>query len=197
MTALLKIKQTTSEIALQGCAMVLDLTGAIFLPEHDVLLVADLHFEKGSSFARRGMMLPPYDTRETLKALCVAVPATIRSLVIALGDSFHDIGGPDRLGDDERATLAQVQQGATGSGSRAITTARFLPSIGGEVVEEMVVGPLTLRHEPVAGRAFGDRRALSSGRQGGDARTLDPPPLLSCVDGSRCIMPALGAYAGG
>ena len=73
MTALRKNKQTTHEIELQGQLALLDLTGAMYLPDRDTLLVADLHFEKGSSFARRGMMLPPYDTRETLLALADAV----------------------------------------------------------------------------------------------------------------------------
>ena len=73
MTALRKNKQTTHEIELQGQLALLDLTGAMYLPDRDTLLVADLHFEKGSSFARRGMMLPPYDTRETLLALSDAV----------------------------------------------------------------------------------------------------------------------------
>ena len=93
MTALRKNKQTTHDIALQGQAAALDLTGAMYLPEHDALLVADLHFEKGSSFARRGMMLPPYDTRETLMALSEAVFRFDPRTVVALGDSFHDIGG--------------------------------------------------------------------------------------------------------
>jgi DNA ligase-associated metallophosphoesterase len=195
-TALLKFRQATSEIALQGCAMVLDLTGAIFLPEHDVLLVADLHFEKGSSFALRGMMLPPYDTRETLKALCVAVNRYNPRLVIALGDSFHDIGGPDRLGDDERATLVQTQHGrdwiwVTGNHDRSLPA-----SIGGDVVEEIEVGPLTLRHEPVEG---------AHSEIGGHFHPVGKVVMRGrstrrrcfLVDDTRCIMPALGAYAGG
>jgi DNA ligase-associated metallophosphoesterase len=150
-TALRKNKQTTHEIALQGQAALLDLTGAMYLPEHDALLVADLHFEKGSSFARRGMMLPPYDTRETLMALSDAVFRFDPKTVIALGDSFHDIGGPDRLGDDERKTLSEVQAGrewiwVTGNHDRILPD-----SIGGQVVEEMALGSLTLRHEPLAG----------------------------------------------
>ena len=48
-TALRKNKETTSEIALSGEAAVLDMSGAMHFPEHDTLLVADLHFEKGSS----------------------------------------------------------------------------------------------------------------------------------------------------
>ena len=196
MTALLKIKQATSEIAIQGCAMVLDLTGAIYLPEHDGLLVADLHFEKGSSFAIRGMMLPPYDTRETLKALCAAVARFNPRVVIALGDSFHDIGGPDRLGDAERETLAGVQHGrdwvwVTGNHDRSLPA-----SIGGEVRDEIDVGPLTLRHEPVegagseiAGHFHPVGKVVMRGRSTRRRCFL--------TDQSRCIMPALGAYAGG
>jgi uncharacterized protein len=195
-TALLKNKQTTSEIDLSGRTAVLDLTGAMYLPEDDTLLVADLHFEKGSSFARRGMMLPPYDTRETLSALSDAVFRFDPRTVIALGDSFHDIGGPDRLGDEERATLTQVQAGrdwiwVTGNHDRILPD-----SIGGQVVEEMALGPLTLRHEPmegaqpeIAGHLHPVGKVVMRGRSTRRRCFL--------TDGSRCIMPALGAYAGG
>jgi len=195
-TALLKNKQTTSEIDLSGHTAVLDLTGAMYLPEDDTLLVADLHFEKGSSFARRGMMLPPYDTRETLSALSDAVFRFDPRTVIALGDSFHDIGGPERLGDEERATLTQVQAGrdwiwVTGNHDRILPD-----SIGGQVVEEMVLGPLTLRHEPmegaqteIAGHLHPVGKVVMRGRSTRRRCFL--------TDGSRCIMPALGAYAGG
>jgi uncharacterized protein len=195
-TALRKNKQTTHEIALQGQAALLDLTGAMYLPEHDALLVADLHFEKGSSFARRGMMLPPYDTRETLMALSDAVFRFDPKTVIALGDSFHDIGGPDRLGDDERKALAEVQAGrewiwVTGNHDRILPD-----SIGGQVVEEMALGSLTLRHEPlpgeqaeVAGHLHPVGKVVMRGRSTRRRCFL--------TDGRRCVMPALGAYAGG
>jgi len=195
-TALRKNKQITSEIQLQGRAAVLDLTGAMYLPEDHALLVADLHFEKGSSFARRGMMLPPYDTRETLSALSEAVFRYNPRAVVALGDSFHDVGGPDRLGAEERATLAQVQAGrdwiwVTGNHDRTLPE-----TIGGRVVGEMALGPLTLRHEPlegaqaeVAGHLHPVGKVVMRGRSTRRRCFL--------TDGSRCIMPALGAYAGG
>jgi hypothetical protein len=195
-TALRKNKQTTHEIALQGQAALLDLTGAMYLPEHDALLVADLHFEKGSSFARRGMMLPPYDTRETLLALSDAVFRFDPKTVIALGDSFHDIGGPDRLGDEERKALAEVQAGrewiwVTGNHDRILPD-----SIGGQVVEEMSLGSLTLRHEPLVG----DQAEIAGhlhpvGKVVMRGRATRRRCFLT--DGRRCVMPALGAYAGG
>jgi DNA ligase-associated metallophosphoesterase len=195
-TALRKNKQTTHEIELKGQLALLDLTGAMYLPAHDALLVADLHFEKGSSFARRGMMLPPYDTRETLLALSDAVFRFNPKTVIALGDSFHDIGGPDRLGEEERTTLSDVQQGrdwiwVTGNHDRILPD-----SIGGQVVEEMALGSLTLRHEPapgeqaeVAGHLHPVGKVVMRGRSTRRRCFL--------TDGSRCVMPALGAYAGG
>ncbi|WP_230531319.1 ligase-associated DNA damage response endonuclease PdeM [Microvirga roseola] len=196
MTALLKNKQTTYEIDLNGQAAILDLTGAMVLPAHDALLVADLHFEKGSSFARRGMMLPPYDTRETLVALSEAVFRFDPKTVIALGDSFHDIGGPDRLGTEERATLADVQKGrdwiwVTGNHDRILPE-----SIGGEVVEEMALGGLTLRHEPSAGEQAeiaGHLHPVGKVVMRGRATRR----RCFVTDGVRCVMPALGAYAGG
>ena len=196
MTALRKNKQTTHEIELKGHLALLDLTGAMYVPEHDALLVADLHFEKGSSFARRGMMLPPYDTRETLAALSDAVFRFNPKTVIALGDSFHDIGGPDRLGDEERTALAEVQQGrdciwVTGNHDRILPD-----SIGGQVVEEVRLGSLTLRHEPmaseqaeVAGHLHPVGKVVMRGRSTRRRCFL--------TDGHRCVMPALGAYAGG
>ena len=196
MTALRKNKQTTHEIGLKGQAAALDLTGAMYLPEHDALLVADLHFEKGSSFARRGMMLPPYDTRETLMALSDAVFRLNPKTVIALGDSFHDIGGPERLGDEERATLTQVQQGrewiwVTGNHDHVLPE-----SIGGQVVAEMALGSLTLRHQPLAGEQAEIAGHLHPvGKVVMRGRATRRRCFLT--DGQRCVMPALGAYAGG
>jgi uncharacterized protein len=195
-TALRKNKQTTHEIELQGQPALLDLTGAMYLPDRDTLLVADLHFEKGSSFARRGMMLPPYDTRETLVALSDAVFRFDPKTVIALGDSFHDIGGPERLGDEERTKLGDVQKGrdwiwVTGNHDRILPD-----SIGGQVVEEMALGSLTLRHEPAAGEQAEIAGHLHPvGKVVMRGRATRRRCFLT--DGSRCVMPALGAYAGG
>jgi uncharacterized protein len=195
-TALRKNKETTSEIALSGEAAVLDMSGAMHFPEHDTLLVADLHFEKGSSFARRGQMLPPYDTRETLAALSEVVARLRPRTVIALGDSFHDIDGPDRLGDSERAMLTQEQEGrdwiwVTGNHDRALPK-----SVGGDVVAEVTLGSLALRHEPLAGTAAEVAGHLHPvGKVVMRGRGVRRRCFLT--DGTRCVMPAFGAYAGG
>src|SRR5215208_7522704 len=71
--------------------------GALFWPAQQALLVADLHLEKASWFARFGQFLPPYDSHATLSALARAVERTGATRLYCLGDSFHDRFGCDRL----------------------------------------------------------------------------------------------------
>jgi uncharacterized protein len=187
---------TTTDIEIAGAAATLDLSGAIYFAAEDTLIVADLHFEKGSSFARRGQMLPPYDTRETLVALQQTVERFAPRTLVALGDSFHDIGGPDRLGLEERAAIAALQAGriwiwVTGNHDRTLPG-----SIGGEVVAELPLAGLTLRHEPkegadaeIAGHLHPVGKVVMRGRA--------VRRRCFVTDGRRCVMPALGAYAGG
>ncbi len=73
-----------------GKAFRAHMSGALYWPAEDALIVADLHLEKGSHFAARGQMLPPYDTRETLRKLAEVIDAYDAASIIALGDSFHD-----------------------------------------------------------------------------------------------------------
>src|SRR6476469_5970906 len=88
-----------------------DCAGALFWSDESVLIVADLHLEKGSSFARRGMLLPPYDTTETLAGLARLIACYAPRTVIALGDNFHDGGGPGRLSAPDRESLIALQRG--------------------------------------------------------------------------------------
>ncbi len=84
-------------VAVAGIALVADADGALYWPEQHLLVVADLHLEKGSSYAVRGVLLPPYDTAATLAALARVVVRYRPRIVVALGDSFHDGDGPQRL----------------------------------------------------------------------------------------------------
>jgi uncharacterized protein len=99
------------EVAVGGITFVIDPAGVLYWPEQGILVVADLHLEKGSSFAKRGMLLPPYDTRVTLGRLAQIVFHYTPRLVVALGDSFHDGEGPDRVVAVDRAALATMQRG--------------------------------------------------------------------------------------
>jgi uncharacterized protein len=85
--------------------------GAPYWPGEGFLVVADLHLEKGSAFAARGVLLPPYDTASTLARLARVMERYAPQLVMALGDSFHDGGGPARMGNTDRASLKALQRG--------------------------------------------------------------------------------------
>ena len=94
---------------------------ALFWAEENALLVADLHLEKASFFARHGQMLPPYDSRATLERLAQAVKETGARRVFCLGDSFHDSAGVDRLEPHAAGMLMPSPAPQTGSGSPGIT----------------------------------------------------------------------------
>lgn len=185
-----------TEVCVGVLALVLDREGVAYAPDHRALFVADLHLEKGSSRARRGFLLPPYDTRETLHRLAACLRAYDPARVIALGDSFHDVGGPDRLGEEERAALAALQAGRdwlwlTGNHDETLPAA-----IGGTVAETCDLDGTTLRHEPGAGappEIAGHLHPVAKVRLRGRAVRA----RCFATDGARLVMPAFGAYAGG
>src|SRR5882724_8281513 len=98
-------------LQLGNVTLAADCAGALYWPEESLLVVADLHLQKGSSIARRGMLLPPYDTTETLARLARLIARYAPRIVISLGDSFHDGGGHARLSASDRASLAALQRG--------------------------------------------------------------------------------------
>ena len=170
-------------------------SGALWLEAPRALIVADLHFEKGSSFAARGQMLPPFDTRETLDRLEREIEALSPSVVVFLGDSFHDGGAESRLAATEATRLAALASGRTLVwivGNHDADGPRGLP---GDVVSGLVVDTLSLVHEPRLGPAPGEVAghlhpcAIVAGA-GGRRRCF-------ITDGERLILPAFGAYAGG
>ena len=92
-----------------GVTLVADLSGALFWEDESLLVVSDLHLEKGSSFATRGVLLPPYDTVATLGRLGAVIARHDPRTVIALGDSFHDRDAHGRLSAPDRGTIAALQ----------------------------------------------------------------------------------------
>lgn len=100
-----------ADILVHGSSLHADPDGALFWPEQSLLAVADLHLEKGSSFAARGQLLPPYDSAATLARLTRLIARYAPRVLMALGDSFHDGGGPARLRDEDRQSLQAMQRG--------------------------------------------------------------------------------------
>src|ERR1700736_2353612 len=137
-----------SSLNVVGVDMLADLSGALFWEEQNLLVVSDLHLEKGSSFAARGVLLPPYDTAATLGRLDAVIARHDPRMVIALGDSFHDRDAYERLSAPDRDAIASLQARRDWiwiSGNHD----PVLPSdLGGVVATEVAIGPIAFRHEP-------------------------------------------------
>jgi DNA ligase-associated metallophosphoesterase len=187
---------TAAPIHLAGERLMLDPAGALHWPATSLLAVSDLHLEKGSSYARRGQLLPPWDTRATLDRLVLLLRRYQPRVVIALGDSFHDADGSSRLPSGERSRL------------RAMTEAhRFIwvqgnhdPSppqdVGGEWVETFTTTTLVFRHQATPG-AQGEISGHHHPKAAVPARGGSVSRPCFVFDGHRLIMPAFGAYTGG
>jgi DNA ligase-associated metallophosphoesterase len=172
-------------------------SGALWLAAERCLVVADLHLEKGSSYAARGQMLPPYDTRETLRRLATEVAALEPATVILLGDTFHDRTSEARLAADDAGRLRGLAEGRRlvwVIGNHDADGPRALP---GEAVDEVALAGLLFRHEPQPGAQPGE----IAGHLHPAARVRAPRGTVRrrcfITDGERAILPAFGAYAGG
>jgi uncharacterized protein len=184
-------------LTVASITLVADPAGAIYWPEEKLLAVADLHLEKGSAFAARGVLLPPYDTATTLARLARLVERYAPRLVIALGDSFHDGGGPARMDDISRVALKALQRGRDWVWIAGNHDPDPADNIGGRFADIVALGALTLRHEPAPRTADGE----IAGHLHPVARVARRGRAVSrrcfAADASRLVMPAFGAYAGG
>jgi DNA ligase-associated metallophosphoesterase len=184
-------------ITLAGVALVADPAGALFWPDEKLLAVADLHLEKGSAFAARGVLLPPYDTATTLARLGQLIERYAPRLVISLGDSFHDGDGPARMHDISRAALKALQRGRDWLWIAGNHDPDPTDNIGGRFADVLALGALTFRHQPspqpnggeIAGHLHPVARVARRGRA--------VSRRCFAGDGRRLVMPAFGAYAGG
>jgi DNA ligase-associated metallophosphoesterase len=181
------------EVVLAGVALKIDPLGALIYEDGRILIVADLHLEKGSSYAKRGVMLPPYDTATTLARLAVLIARWSPRRVVALGDSFHDNSGPERMASSDHASLAALQAGREWTWIAGNHDPNIPADAGGERLPALDIGALHLRHEPRAGAQLGE----IAGHLHPIARIAGKRRRCLITDGSRAVMPAFGAYAGG
>ncbi len=187
--------QESGRIDIAGVGLVGDCAGALYWPDEGALIVSDLHFEKGSSFARRGVLLPPYDTAATLARLAQLVARYAPRCVIALGDSFHDGDGPNRLSDTDRADLRALQRTRDWIWITGNHDPQPHAGIGGSFGGTLAIGVLLFRHLPTgaAGEIAGHLHPVARLSHRGRAVSR----RCFAADGTRMIMPAFGAYAGG
>jgi uncharacterized protein len=187
-------------VIVAGATLLADPAGALYWPDEKLLVVADLHLEKGSAFATRGVLLPPYDTATTLARLARLIERYAPHLIIALGDSFHDGGGPLRMSAADRGALEKLQRGRDWvwiAGNHDPDLPGGRDDIGGRFADALALDPLLFRHEPSPepcdGEIAGHLHPLARVAQRGRAVRR----RCFAGDGRRLVMPAFGAYAGG
>ena len=171
--------------------------GALFWPAQQALLVADLHLEKASWFARLGQFLPPYDSHATLSALAAEAERTGARRLYCLGDSFHDRFGCDRLPSSARELLTALTSKLDWVWIVGNHDPGFADHCGGRIEEEVEIGGIILRHEArrdeprpeISGHFHPKLRLHLKGRQ--------VSRRCFVTSASKIIMPAFGSLTGG
>jgi DNA ligase-associated metallophosphoesterase len=171
--------------------------GALFWPAREALLLADLHLEKASWFARLGQMLPPYDSLATLADLTALAVTTAAREIWCLGDSFHDRFGCERLPARAREMLTALTAATRWTWITGNHDAAMLDHCGGAIVDEAEVDGLLLRHEAdpaetrpeLSGHFHPKLRVASRGRQ--------VSRRCFVATERKLILPAFGSLTGG
>ena len=172
--------------------------GGLWWKAASVLVVSDLHLEKASSYAARGQMLPPYDTRATLGRIAMLIETLRPTTVISLGDSFHDRRARPRMSPSDVALVRDMTAACDWIWIEGNHDPKPPEDLGGRMAQELKLGALVFRHEPTAGSAPGEisghvhpcARVIGRGGRTVRARCF-------ATDGERLVMPAYGALTGG
>jgi len=185
------------ELMLNGRTFQPDVSGALYWPQQDTLVVSDLHFEKGSYFAARYQHLPPYDTGQTLNVLERTIARYQPGQIIALGDSFHDIDGAQRLSPEDHCRITELTRSCRWVWIAGNHDPAPPHELGGEAMEELTIDGIILKHEPselltgpeIAGHLHPVATIITK------VHKLRRRAFVA--NDQRLIMPAFGAYTGG
>jgi DNA ligase-associated metallophosphoesterase len=189
-------------IPIAGATLLADIQGALAWPEEETLIVADLHLEKGSSYAgrRRPQFLPPYDTRTTIERLEQLICLYAPRRVLCLGDSVHDSGAADRIDAADAERIAGMTAGRDWIWIAGNHDPEPPSRWGGTVLRDASIGPIVFRHQ-AEGLPPQDGAGEISGHFHPTASVATRAARLSgrCFVGDRrrLMLPAFGAYAGG
>jgi hypothetical protein len=188
----------TATIIINGATLRADPAGALYWPERGLLVVADLHFEKASSFARRGQFLPPYDSRETLARLERLIGRFRPLRVVCLGDSFHDRSAALRLQSEDLVRLGRMIAAVDWVWIAGNHDPDPPAGLGGRVERELAEAPLMFRHEP-AGKLLAAGEICGHFHPKATVATEAGRVSSRCfvTNGRALVMPAFGAFTGG
>lgn len=172
-------------------------SGALFWPSENALLVADLHLEKASWFARLGQFLPPYDSQATLTELAAEVAACGATRLYCLGDSFHDRFGCERLPAPAREQLLAMTSRLDWVWIIGNHDPGFADHCGGSIAEECAIGGVILRHEAVGGESQPEISGHFHPKLRLQLRGRNVSRRCFVASSNKLILPAYGSLTGG
>jgi DNA ligase-associated metallophosphoesterase len=188
--------EEAGRLALNGVELFAEPSGALWWPATATLIVADLHFEKGTSYATRGVLLPPYDTRTTLARLAAAIGPRVKR-VICLGDSFHDGDGPERLSQADAVALRALVERHDWIWIAGNHDPVLPAMLGGRtILGELRLDALVMRHQAETD-AIGEVSGHYHPKSHIDVRGRRLSGACFIHDDRRIVLPAFGAYTGG
>ncbi len=190
--------RTRLDITFAGTCLTLDGSGALYLADSRTLVVSDLHLEKGSFYAARGVPVPVCDTRETLARLSAVIRAYEPRRVICLGDSFHDANAGLRMAGDDLRSVHEMARCVADwvwiAGNHDPQPPAHLP---GRFSHDARIGRLILRHQPGpdpdSSQIIGHYHPKAKVRLRGQKLS----GRCFAAGGRVLVMPSFGAYAGG
>ncbi len=171
--------------------------GTLYWPAERAILVADLHLEKASWFARLGQMLPPYDSLATLQALAEEIERTNAERLYCLGDSFHDRFGCERLPADARELLLRLTSQVDWVWIAGNHDLGIADHCGGRIEEECDVGGIVLRHEAVVGEVRPEISGHFHPKMRLNLKGRNVSRRCFVASATKLILPAYGALTGG
>jgi uncharacterized protein len=193
------MKQTLS-VSWHGLSLQLDLDGALCWPEERLLVVADLHLEKGTSYAcSAGRLLPPYDSAQTVTRLERLIETYRPLRVVALGDSFHDRRGAARLDGEVAERIRKLSDRVDWIWIHGNHDPKPPQQLGGRGAVEIAIGPLVFRHDAHEDRPAEGGEVIGHYHPVASVSTRGRSFRRRCfaIGRHRLLLPAFGAYAGG
>ena len=172
-------------------------SGALYWRARKALLVADLHLEKASWFARLGQFLPPYDSHATLTAVAADLQATGATRLYCLGDSFHDRFGCERLPADARELLTGLTSQVDWVWIVGNHDLGFADHCGGRIEDEIVDHGIVLRHEAERGEPRPEISGHFHPKLRLNVKGRHVSRRCFVASQTKIIMPAYGALTGG
>lgn len=184
-------------IRLGGAELVPHLSGGLYWPDEKTLIVSDLHLEHGASLARRGLHVPPFDTRATVSELKALIAETGAARLLLLGDSFHAADAHDEIGEEDRASLRAITSTIETIWISGNHDPEPPKDLGGAAAESFTIGSFLLRHVPasvpqgcceISGHLHPGASVVQRGHRNHGKCFVG--------DQRRLIMPAFGTYTG-